>query len=111
MAIVKDADVITLIDKAIMKYKGNTDELAKAIGVFMLGRKIGWRTTFLLHSVKTIKKYEGILSVDFRNCLPEKGPKTEKIVAWIVSQKVSNFWKLVKGEIPNVRTPDWADTK
>ncbi|KAB2308491.1 hypothetical protein F8A87_12385 [Betaproteobacteria bacterium SCN2] len=102
-----DAELVTLIDKAIMKFRGNGDELENAIGAFMLGRKMGWRPLFLIHSPKSIKKYEAILSIDFREVMPEVGPKAKNSVAWKVAQTVTNFWKLVKGETPNVKTDDW----
>lgn len=106
-----DAELIKLIDKSIMKFHGNSEELENAIGALMLGRKTGWRVLFLIHSPKSIKKYESILGVEFRDILPEEGPKAKDSVAWKVAQTVTNFWKLVKGEIPNVKTSDWKMIK
>ena len=100
-------EVVELLDKAIMKYHGSAEELENAIGAFMVGRKTGWRPLFLIHSPRSIRKYEAILGVDFREVMPEVGPKAKQSVAWKIAQSVSNFWKLVKGEIPNVKTPDW----
>jgi len=107
MAELNQAEVVELIDKAIMKFRGNGEELENAIGAFMLGRKMGWRPLFLMHSPKSIKKYEAILNLDFREVLPEVGPKAKTSVAWKIAQTVTNFWKLVKGEIPDVKTEDW----
>lgn len=106
-----DTELLELIDKAIMKYRGNADELENAIGALMLGRKTGWRPLFLIHSPKSIKKYESIMRIPFRDVMPEVGPKSKTMVAWILAQKVSNFWKLVKGEISDVRTDDWKFIK
>jgi hypothetical protein len=102
-----DTDVVELLDKAIMKYRGNAEELENAIGAFMVGRKTGWRPLFLIHSPRSIRKYETILGIDFREVMPEVGPKAKHSIAWKIAQGVSNFWKLVKGEIPDVKTPDW----
>lgn len=102
-----DTDLVKLIDKSIMKFRGNSEELENAIGAFMVGRKLGWKPLFLIHSPKSIKKYEGILGIEFREVMPEVGPKAKHSIAWKVAQTVSNFWKLVKGEIPNVKTSDW----
>lgn len=102
-----DADLIKLIDKSIMKFHGNSEELENAIGALMVGRKTGWRPLFLIHSPKSIKKYEGILGVEFREVMPEVGPKAKDSVAWKIGQTVSNFWKLVKGETTGVKTSDW----
>lgn len=106
-----DADLVKLIDKSIMKFHGNAEELENAIGALMVGRKIGWKPLFLIHSPRSIKKYETILGVAFRELLPEVGPKAKDSIAWKVAQTVTNFWKLVKGEIPDVRTSDWKTIK
>jgi hypothetical protein len=103
--------LVKLIDKATMKFHGQSEELENAIGALMVGRLVGWRPLFLIHSPKSIKKYETILNIQFREVMPEVGPKAKDSIAWKLSQGVSNFWKLVKGEIPNVRTPDWKTIK
>lgn len=104
-------ELVELIDSAITDFKGQSEELENAIGALMFGRQIGWRALFLIHSPKSIKKYEKILGVEFRDLLPEEGPKAKRLVAWMLAKKVSNFWKLVKGEIPDVRTSDWKIIK
>ena len=76
-----------------------------------MGARLGWRPLFLIHSPKSIKKYEGILDVAFRDVMLEVGPKAKDSIAWKLAQKVSNFWKLVKGETSNVRTADWKTIK
>lgn len=103
-------ELIRLIDEAIAHYKGDVTELENAIGALMLGRKIGWRAAFVLHSPKSIRLYERCLGVKFQDILPEGGPKRHKLNAWIIAHKVSNFWKLVKGELPGIRTPSWRHT-
>ena len=103
--------LVDLIDESIMKFHGNSEELENAIGALMVGRKTGWRVLFLIHSPKSIKKYEAILGVEFRGIMPEEGPKAKDSVAWKIAKKVTNFWKLVKGEIPNVKTSDWKYIK
>jgi len=73
----------------------------------MFGRLIGWRPLFLIHSRQSIRKYQQILSVDFRDILEEVGPEADKLVAWKIAKSISSFWKLVKGEMPEVKTKDW----
>ncbi len=107
MAELTEVQLVKLIDKSIMKFQGNSEELQNAIGALMLGRKTGWRVLFLIHSPKSIKKYETILGVGFRDIMPEEGPKAKDSIAWKIAQTVTNFWKLVKGELPDKRTPDW----
>ena len=106
-----DSELVKLIDKAVMKFRGQSNELESAIGALMVGRKLGWRPLFLIHSPRTIKKYETILDIRFQDTLPDAGPKAKDSIAWIIGEKVSNFWKLVKGEVADVRTPDWKTIK
>lgn len=107
MVELSEIELVKLIDKSIMKFHGNSEELQNAIGALMLGRKTGWRVLFLIHSPKSIKKYETILGTKFRDFMPEVGPKAKDSMAWKIAQTVTNFWKLVKGELPDTRTSDW----
>lgn len=102
-----DTELLQYLDKVTMDFVGQVDELENALGAFMLGRKTGWRPLFLLHSPQSIRKYQRILGINFQEQLDPVGPKAEKLIAWRVAQKVTNFWKLVKGEVPNVRNHDW----
>lgn len=100
-------DILHTADGAIDRFKrGNAHTLEKAIGCYVLGRKVGWRTLYLIHDKSSIRKYERILQVNFRDDLPEDGPLAKRSVAWRAAQGISNFWKAVKGEIPGIRSPD-----
>lgn len=94
------------IDLAISKFKGQLPTLEAAIGALLAGEKLGWKVLYLVHDKSTIHKYEKILGVNFKEILPDETSLSHKSVAWTAVQKVSNFWKAVKGEIPNIRTPD-----
>lgn len=94
------------IDLAISKFKGQLPTLEAAIGALLAGKKLGWKVLYLVHDKSTIRKYEKILGVNFKEILPDETSLSHKSVAWTAVQKVSNFWKAVKGEIPNIRTPD-----
>lgn len=99
-----EKQLVELIDKAIKEFRGDTTELASAIGYLMIGRKFGWRVMFLMHRQATVRNYEKILKIKSRELMPELGPWAEKSVAYWALQKVTNFWKAVKGEIPGVRS-------
>lgn len=98
--------IIEIADKAFEEFHGNSNELKGAIGALVLVRLLGWKPLLLMQDKRTIDKYETILGVSFRDIAPEVGPKAEKSYAWRAMKKVSNFWKAVKGEIANVRTPE-----
>jgi len=86
------------LDKAIERYKGNATTLATAIGMYMLGRHVGWKVLYLMSDKRSIRKWEEMLDIDFRSTMPEVGPKADKTVAWKLAKGLSNFWKAVSGE-------------
>lgn len=90
-----------VLDEAIVRFAGNLDELEGAIGMYMLGRHVGWRVLYLIHSKKTVRKYEQILGItSIRDEFEADGPDADRSLAWRALQAVSNFWKAVSGEIP-----------
>ena len=101
-----ERDFTRAIDRAVKDFSGDLTTLESAIGMFIVGRKMGWKVMLLVHDKKTIRHYEKILGLSVRDELPEVGPWAHKSVAWKLVQKVSNFWKAVKGEIPGIRTPE-----
>ena len=104
--------LISIIDNSIKNFRGDLTHLSRAIGMLMLGRRLGWRVLYLVYNRSTIRKYEKILGKDFsiQDTLPEEGDLAHKSIAWVAAKKVGNFWKAVKGEIPGIRstqtTPD-----
>jgi len=99
-----EREAIEIIDKAVAKYVGNTDVLASAIGVLMIGRHFGWRPIFIMYGPKTLRKYEKILEIEFQKVLPDVGTLAHKSIAWNIAKKLKSFWKAVKGEIPGVKS-------
>lgn len=86
------------LDKVVKDFTGQFDELESAVGMYLLGRHVGWKVLYLLHSKRTIAKYEAILGVNVREEFPEEGPGAARSVAYLAAQKFSNFWKVVSGE-------------
>lgn len=101
--------LVEILDSAIENFRGDLTLISKSIGALVLGRKYGWKVMYLIHSKRTIKKYEEILGVSLRDVLPAVGKRADKSLAWSVAKKVTNFWKAVSGEIPGVRSPDTVD--
>ena len=98
-------ELAKIAEQAAIKFKGNANELESAIGLLFVGQQYGWKVMLLVHDKKTIRKYEKILDVSIREIMPDVGPKADKSLAWNAVQKVSNFWKAVKGEITGIRSP------
>jgi len=94
-----------MIEKAIKDFRGDLTHLEAAIGAYLVGKEVGWKVAYLAHDKRTIRKFEKILGdINFREVLPEEGRWAHKSIAFVAAQKISNFWKAVKGEIPGIRS-------
>lgn len=92
-----DKNLLAHIDKRMRNYKGDIARLESAIGAYLVGRQFGWKILLLAHDRKTIANYGVILDLDFRE-LPDEGDLAYKSIAWTAVQRVSSFWKAVKGQ-------------
>jgi len=86
-------------DETIMHFNGSIDELESALGMLRIGYHFGWKVLYLAHSKKTVRKYEKILNIKIRELFPELGPSSKRSIGMGLAEKVSNFWKVVSGEI------------
>lgn len=92
-------DLIKQIEHATVEFEGIFDELESAIGMFMIGRLVGWKVLVLIHNKRTIRKYEEILGgINIREVFPEEGPLAHKSLGLEIAKKIGNFWKSVSGE-------------
>lgn len=83
---------------AVHNFEGTSDELEAALGMYVLGVYMGWKPLVLMHSKKTIRKYEQILGITVREEFNEEGVSSERSRAFVIARGVSNFWKAVSGE-------------
>lgn len=91
---------------AVDRFKGYVPQLEAAIGALFVGKRVGWKVLYLVHDKKTLRQYEDLLKISFREVLPDVGPKANKSVAWVALEGIKNFWKAVKGEIPGIRSSE-----
>jgi hypothetical protein len=87
-----------VIQDAVRRFSGDIDDLESAIGMYMLGHYMGWKVLVLVHSKRTIRKYEKILNIVVRDEFEDQESQTSRSLAWSAAQTVSNFWKAVSGE-------------
>lgn len=85
---------------AFLNFEGQFDELEKALGILRLGHHVGWKPLVLIHSKKTIAKYEEILGVKLRDTFPAEGPSADRSLGYRIAKQLTNFWKAVSGETP-----------
>jgi len=82
----------------IARYGGQAKELESAIGMLRLGDHLGWKPLLLIHSKRTIKKYEEILGITVRDFFEEEGPSAERSVGFFAVLQAKSFWKAVSGD-------------
>ncbi|WP_137894985.1 hypothetical protein [Ramlibacter sp. 2FC] len=95
-----------LLDRAIDKFGspklsevGSIDELEQALGMYVIGRHVGWKVLVLVHNKRTIRKYEEILGISVREAFPEEAAASMRSVGYRFAKTLSNFWKAVSGEV------------
>lgn len=74
------------------------DELESALGMYVIGHHFGWKVLYMVHTKRTIRKYEEILGRKVVDMFPEVGPDADRTNAYRVIEAASNFWKAVSGE-------------
>ena len=89
-----------LMDAAIRRGSYQIDELESALGMYMVGFHYGWKVLYMVHSKRTIRKYEELLQIKVavgvnNNVAVMDADKTN---AYMVIMAASNFWKAVSGE-------------
>lgn len=85
--------------EAIANFRGYIEELESALGMLRIGHHFGWRVLYIIHSKRTIRKYEDILGIKVRELFPEEGPSSDRSVGYVIANKLDNFWKVVSGDI------------
>ena len=86
------------LDKAIRQGGVQLDELESALGMYMLGFHFGWKVLYVIHSKRTIRKYEELLGISVRETFDEFGPDADRTNAFKAINAVSSFWKFVSGD-------------
>lgn len=84
---------------AIANFKGQLPELESAIGMLYMGDHFGWKILVLIHSKRTLRKYENILGIKIREQFPDEGPSAVRSKGYLLAKKIGNFWKAVSGDI------------
>ena len=82
LAELSDAEKVAAFDKAayaVAGFSGSLEELEKAIGMLIVGYHFGWKVLMLVHSKRTIKKYEKILDIEIREFFPAEGNSAKPV--------------------------------
>jgi hypothetical protein len=85
--------------KAMANFSGMADKLETAIGALYMGQYCGWKGLYMFHHKRTIKQFEEILGIDFREYFPEEGPGIQRSMGYRAAEKIKKFWNVVNGDI------------
>lgn len=92
------ADFNATAERVFRDFNGTADVYERAIGALALGHLLGWRPLFLMHTYGTLKKYERILGVTFRDVCPEEGPYAHRARCYHALKSIKNYWKTVTSQ-------------
>lgn len=95
-----DEDLVAVFDRAIEEFAGDGGVLSSAIGAAVVGRRVGWRVLLLMHSPATIKRYEKVLGMSYRDICPPEGDKVNKAIAYGIAKRAKSFWAVITGNEP-----------
>jgi hypothetical protein len=91
--------LVRIVNEAATRFKGQIDELEGAIGVLFVGHLYGRRVITLIHNKRTLRKYEEILGLTFKDEFDDVGPLADKSLGYVAAEKLQAFWKAVAGEV------------
>ncbi|MGB5325356.1 MAG: hypothetical protein WBN40_08040 [Pseudomonadales bacterium] len=102
LANMSDEEKVAAFDKAgfaVANFSGSLEELEKALGMLMIGYHFGWKVLLLVHSKRTIRKYEKILDIDIKEFFPDEGRSARRSMGLDLAKQIGNFWQVVSGDI------------
>lgn len=102
LAKLSDEEKVAAFDKAadaVARFSGSMEELEKAIGMMMVGYHFGWKVLLLVHSKRTIRKYEKILGIEIKELFPAEGESAKRSKGLGLAKQIGNFWQVVSGDI------------
>jgi hypothetical protein len=89
-----------IIKDSLRDYSGDISIFESAVGALFLGICVGWRPLFIIHNQKTIKRYESILNVKFRDYMEPTTDLSDKSQGYNVVETLGDFWAGVRGSVP-----------
>lgn len=87
-----------VLENAIRQNAYQIDEIESALGMYLIGFHYGWKVLHLVHSKRTIAKYERLLGIKVREAFDEFGADADRTNAYKIIQSATSFWKLVSGD-------------
>ena len=102
----------SIIIESFQNYHGSLPSYQSAVGCLFLCMMMGRRAMQVVHSPKTIAKYEKILGVKFKDLdfIKDETENSYRSVGYTLARKAVDFWDFVRGpkspENDYLNTPD-----
>lgn len=90
--LISDEDVMTIC-RAWEEYAGSVEVIEAAIGALIVGRLVGYDGLRVVHSWKTLRNYEDILGVKFREILQPTTRDSDRINGVRYAKKFKALWR------------------
>jgi len=89
----------SIIIESFQKYYGSLPSYQSAVGCLFLCMMMGRRAMQIVHSTKTIAKYERILGIKFKELdfIKDKTENSTRSVGYNLAVKAVDFWDFVRG--------------
>ena len=81
--------------------------MESAIGALIMGRLAGYDVLRIVHSHRTLKKYEGLLGITFKDILLARTADSRRVNGIRYADKFKQFWKALAGGVaqePNAKS-------
>jgi len=90
-----DERLLEIIKDACYDGKGDCTVLESAIGALCFGREVGWHGLRTVHSSRTMRRYEGVLGVKFKDVLPDRTRHSPRLWGIVLADKFGKFWQAI----------------
>ena len=104
------AEIIPKLEDSYANYRGDATVLESAWGTIFMSLIYGWKVVYLMHSQATIRKYQDITGLVFREIAPESTVISRKSMAFKVVESGTNFWRVIRGQEPGIKTTQLKDS-
>lgn len=106
-----DEEIIDIINKATKNFKGNLDELVKAIGYLHLSQSLGYDLVHLIIPKNKYSKYEQILNIKFKEIAPPRTENSHRSIGLNIVDKIAKTKENVLSIISKFRKSELERTE
>ena len=86
---------LMVICRAWRNYEGDLAVFEGAVGAYFLGRFAGYDALRVVHSWRTLRKYEQILGIRFKEQVNGRTPDSRRVNGIRYAENFQAFWKAI----------------